>query len=104
MIPGAWNLMSERSVFSPSSGAETHSQSQSLKQGIEHWKKFYADHKTYWKVGRLMLPPIDPKSPIPEHCDPAKRAKQEEQRKKDAERQQRQKAKQEAEARHGEEL
>lgn len=72
--------------------------------GIEHWKKFYADHQTYWKVGRLMLPPIDPKSPVPEHCDPKKRAKQEEERKKDAERRARQQAKKQAEAVHGEEL
>ena len=51
-----------------------------------------------------MLPPIDPKSPVPEHCDPKKRAKQEEERKKDAERRARQQAKKQAEAVHGEEL
>jgi hypothetical protein len=39
-------------------------------QSVEHWKKFFADHKTYRKVGRVSHPPIDPESPIPEHCNP----------------------------------
>jgi len=42
--------------------------------GVENWKLFYAEHKKYFKVGRVSHPPIDPASPIPEHCDP-KRAK-----------------------------
>ncbi|KAG5644916.1 hypothetical protein DXG03_007381 [Asterophora parasitica] len=41
-------------------------------QGVEHWKKFYAEHKDYVKIGRVSHPPIDPASPIPEHCDPKK--------------------------------
>lgn len=45
-------------------------------QGVEHWKKFYAESNKYIKVGRVSHPPIDPSSPIPEHCTP-KRAEQE---------------------------
>jgi len=40
--------------------------------GVEHWKKFYLEHKDYFKVGKVIHPPIDPASPIPEHCDPKK--------------------------------
>jgi hypothetical protein len=43
-----------------------------LAQGLEHWKQFFADHKSYFKVGRVVHHPIDPESPIPEHCDPKK--------------------------------
>ncbi|KAK7061355.1 sterol metabolism-related protein [Favolaschia claudopus] len=46
--------------------------------GVQHWKKFFAEHKEYRKVGRVSHPPIDPKSPIPVHCDPKKQAKGEE--------------------------
>ncbi|KII95988.1 hypothetical protein PLICRDRAFT_34941 [Plicaturopsis crispa FD-325 SS-3] len=42
-------------------------------KSIDHWKKFFEDHKSYHKVGRVVHPPIDPSSPIPEHCDPKKR-------------------------------
>ncbi|KAG6833624.1 hypothetical protein H0H87_004251 [Tephrocybe sp. NHM501043] len=42
--------------------------------GVAHWKKFYAEHKDYVKMGRVSHPPIDPASPIPEHCDPKKEA------------------------------
>ncbi|KAI0079733.1 cytochrome b5 [Panus rudis PR-1116 ss-1] len=42
-------------------------------QGLRHWKKFYAESKKYPKVGRVIHPPIDPLSPIPEHCN-SKRA------------------------------
>jgi len=38
-------------------------------EGIEHWKQFYANHKDYFKVGRVLHPPTDPESPIPEHCN-----------------------------------
>jgi hypothetical protein len=41
-------------------------------QGLAHWKKFYAEHIDYVKVGRVNHPQIDPESPIPEHCDPKK--------------------------------
>ncbi|KAI6105399.1 cytochrome b5-like heme/steroid binding domain-containing protein [Pisolithus sp. B1] len=40
-------------------------------QSVRHWKRFFADHKTYFKVGRVLHPPIDPESPIPEPCDPS---------------------------------
>jgi len=46
--------------------------------GVQHWKQFFANHKDYVKVGRVSHPPIDPASPIPEHCDPKKQAKAEE--------------------------
>ncbi|KAF8900025.1 cytochrome b5-like heme/steroid binding domain-containing protein [Mucidula mucida] len=41
-------------------------------KGIAHWKAFYEDHKDYFKVGRVSHPPIDPASPIPEHCNSKK--------------------------------
>ncbi|KZT13106.1 cytochrome b5 [Laetiporus sulphureus 93-53] len=46
--------------------------SESELQGVENWKKFYAEHKKYVKIGRVSHPPIDPASPVPEHCDPKK--------------------------------
>jgi len=39
---------------------------------LAHWKKFYAEHPDYVKVGRVNHRQIDPDSPIPEHCDPKK--------------------------------
>jgi hypothetical protein len=33
-----------------------------------HWKKFFAEHKTYFKVGVVMHVPIDPMSSIPAPC------------------------------------
>lgn len=44
----------------------------SQRQGLEHWKNFYSTHKKYRKVGRVSHAPIDPMSPIPEHCNPKK--------------------------------
>lgn len=41
-------------------------------QSVRHWKRFFADHKTYFKVGRVLHPPIDPESAIPEPCEPSK--------------------------------
>ncbi|KIY45985.1 cytochrome b5, partial [Fistulina hepatica ATCC 64428] len=41
-------------------------------QAIQHWKKFYEEHKDYVKVGRVVHPPIDPDSPIPESCKQSK--------------------------------
>ncbi|KAF9468854.1 cytochrome b5-like heme/steroid binding domain-containing protein [Collybia nuda] len=41
-------------------------------RSLAHWKKFYRDHKDYVKIGRVSHSPIDPASPIPEHCDPKK--------------------------------
>lgn len=46
-------------------------------EGVLHWKNFFAEHKDYPKVGRVSHPPIDPRSPIPEHCDPKKQAQAE---------------------------
>ncbi|KAJ7590762.1 cytochrome b5-like heme/steroid binding domain-containing protein [Mycena floridula] len=46
--------------------------SESELASIEHWKKFYAEHKDYFKVGRVSHAPIDPASPIPEPCKPPK--------------------------------
>ncbi|KAF8665816.1 hypothetical protein AX16_000259 [Volvariella volvacea WC 439] len=46
--------------------------SESEMRSINHWKQFYAEHKEYRKIGRVLHPPIDPMSPIPEHCDPKK--------------------------------
>jgi len=43
-------------------------------KSIAHWKKFYAEHNEYVKIGRVSHPPIDPASPILEHCDPKKEA------------------------------
>jgi predicted heme/steroid binding protein len=40
--------------------------------GLAHWKSFFGEHQNYVKVGRVIHPPIDPESPIPEHCDPKK--------------------------------
>ena len=33
-----------------------------------HWKKFFAEHKTYFKVGTVIHVSIDPMSPIPPPC------------------------------------
>ncbi|THH21048.1 hypothetical protein EW146_g425 [Bondarzewia mesenterica] len=38
-------------------------------KSVQHWKDFFKDHKSYFKIGRVNHPPIDPASPIPEHCD-----------------------------------
>ncbi|PWY99861.1 hypothetical protein BCV70DRAFT_176771 [Testicularia cyperi] len=35
------------------------------------WKKFYENHNDYFKVGRVVLPPLDDNVPIPEPCDGA---------------------------------
>jgi len=42
-------------------------------QGLDHWKQFFANHKSYFKVGKVVHHPINPASPIPEHCDSKKR-------------------------------
>jgi len=46
------------------------------RQGVEHWKRFFGDHQSYVRVGRVSHPPIDPSSPLPPHCDPKKDAEQ----------------------------
>ncbi|KAH9030252.1 hypothetical protein EDB83DRAFT_1852909 [Lactarius deliciosus] len=50
--------------------------SESELKGVEHWKKFFNEHKSYAKVGRVNHPPIDPASPLPVHCDPKKEVEQ----------------------------
>jgi len=35
---------------------------------IKGWKHFYNSHATYRKIGKVLHPPIDPLSPIPEPC------------------------------------
>jgi len=42
-------------------------------ESVDHWKKFFAEHKKYNKVGKVIHPPIDPASPIPDPCDTKKR-------------------------------
>ncbi|PVG03587.1 cytochrome b5 [Serendipita vermifera] len=37
-------------------------------QGVNHWKKFFKEKDKYRHVGKVIHPPIDPKSPIPRHC------------------------------------
>lgn len=59
---------------------DTRGMSESELRSLAHWKKFYVEHKDYVKVGRVVLPPIDPASPIPEHCDP-KKARQSDEKK-----------------------
>jgi hypothetical protein len=49
---------------------------QNTGQSVKHWKQFFRDHKTYFKVGRVNHQPIDPASPLPVHCDPKKDAGQ----------------------------
>ncbi|KAG9317141.1 cytochrome b5 [Chiua virens] len=41
-------------------------------KSVQHWKKFFAEHKSYFKVGKVLHAPIDPQGPIPEHCNPTK--------------------------------
>ncbi|ORX91782.1 cytochrome b5 [Basidiobolus meristosporus CBS 931.73] len=37
-------------------------------KGLQGWKEFYENHHTYYHVGQVVHPPIDPKSPIPPDC------------------------------------
>ncbi|KAE8269841.1 hypothetical protein A4X09_0g2500 [Tilletia walkeri] len=39
------------------------------------WKKFFDEHDSYFKVGRVSLPLIEANAPIPEKCDPTKAGK-----------------------------
>jgi len=36
---------------------------------LQHWKDFFAKHKDYPHVGRVIHKPIDPASPYPEDCE-----------------------------------
>ncbi|KAF8583981.1 cytochrome b5 [Ramaria rubella] len=49
---------------------------------LNHWKKFFANHKDYPKVGRVIHRPIDPASPIPADCEPEVKTKRAEAREK----------------------
>ena len=39
---------------------------------IDTWQAFYEDHAKYFRVGKVIHPPIDPASPIPEDCNAPK--------------------------------
>ena len=45
-------------------------------QSVAHWKRFFSEHKSYFKVGRVNHPLIDPTSPLPTHCEPKKEEEQ----------------------------
>lgn len=38
-------------------------------QGLMAWKDFYDKHAKYYKVGRVVLPPLDASVPVPEPCE-----------------------------------
>ncbi|KAF9131064.1 hypothetical protein BGW39_002325 [Mortierella sp. 14UC] len=42
--------------------------SQAQLEDIDGWANFYRNHQKYFKVGTVILDPIDPDSPIPEDC------------------------------------
>ncbi|KAL3900790.1 MAG: hypothetical protein SGCHY_001099 [Lobulomycetales sp.] len=37
-------------------------------KGLDQWTSMYADSEKYFYVGKVLLPEIDPESPIPEPC------------------------------------
>ena len=37
-------------------------------QSLRHWKSFFANHADYPKIGTVLNPSIDPRSPIPAPC------------------------------------
>ena len=45
-------------------------------QSVAHWKRFFSEHKSYFKVGRVNHPLIDTASPLPTHCEPKEEAEQ----------------------------
>ena len=45
-------------------------------QSVAHWKRLFSEHKSYFKVGRVNHPPIDPASPLPTHCESKEEAEQ----------------------------
>jgi hypothetical protein len=85
MICAGYQTRNTRCVFSlggaPSSG---YAERSCDAKGVQHWKKFFANHKDYPQVGKVSHRPIDPASPIPEHCDPKKQAKVDEARREEA--------------------
>lgn len=38
-------------------------------EALDQWKSFFAEHAKYYRIGRAILPPIDPSSPIPPPCN-----------------------------------
>ncbi|KAI8983574.1 cytochrome b5-like heme/steroid binding domain-containing protein [Pilobolus umbonatus] len=40
-------------------------------KGIDHWKKFYEKHHTYYKIGRVIHDPLPEDAPIPPPCKQA---------------------------------
>ncbi|KAG0050542.1 hypothetical protein BGZ83_004665 [Gryganskiella cystojenkinii] len=38
-------------------------------EAVDGWASFYRNHPKYFKVGTVILDPIDPNSPIPEDCN-----------------------------------
>ncbi|KAK9721142.1 hypothetical protein K7432_003670 [Basidiobolus ranarum] len=38
-------------------------------EGLKGWKDFYKNHHSYYQIGQVVHPPIDPKSPIPADCN-----------------------------------
>lgn len=44
-------------------------------KGVQHWKNFFKRSDKYSYVGKVIHPPIDPTSPIPEHCLEEKKQK-----------------------------
>ncbi|CAG8571510.1 4287_t:CDS:2 [Paraglomus brasilianum] len=38
-------------------------------KSLRGWLEFYQNHHSYHKVGNVVLPPIDPDTPIPEPCN-----------------------------------
>ncbi|KAI8356684.1 cytochrome b5-like heme/steroid binding domain-containing protein [Blakeslea trispora] len=37
-------------------------------KGVAHWKKFYQQHHTYHKIGRVLHPTIPQDAPLPKPC------------------------------------
>ncbi|KZW04418.1 cytochrome b5 [Exidia glandulosa HHB12029] len=53
---------------------DTRGMSEQELASLAHWKKFFAGHQKYFKVGRVVHEPIDPASPIPEPCNQPKKS------------------------------
>ncbi|KAG8807010.1 hypothetical protein FRC17_004680, partial [Serendipita sp. 399] len=48
-------------------------------KSVQHWKQFFKQSDKYPFVGKVIHPPIDPKSPIPKSCKPPPQAQDEQQ-------------------------
>ncbi|OZJ05782.1 hypothetical protein BZG36_01292 [Bifiguratus adelaidae] len=40
-------------------------------EGVRRWKDFYGNHHKYFRVGKVLHPPINPSTPIPPPCQQA---------------------------------